>query len=107
MSYEYLKAACFHYPPLISYMLYFDIFYFFNQNISRKTLVTDINGVSLPAVTIFTMAIRYLKEHLFKSADLFTSGFVTERDVKYVLTVPAIWTENSKMFMREAAVEVL
>jgi hypothetical protein len=52
------------------------------------------------------MAIRFLKDHLFKSADLFTSGFVTERDVKYVLTVPAIWTEKSKMFMREAAVEV-
>ncbi|XP_060571607.1 heat shock 70 kDa protein 12B-like isoform X1 [Ruditapes philippinarum] len=76
-----------------------------DENISRKTLVTDINGVALPAVTIFTMAIRFLKDHLFKSADLFTSGFVTERDVKYVLTVPAIWTEKSKMFMREAAVE--
>lgn len=70
-------------------------------------MVEDINGVSMQAVTIFTMAIRYLKEHLFKSAHLFTSGFVTETDVKYVLTVPAIWTEKSKMFMREAAVEVV
>ncbi|XP_045181826.2 heat shock 70 kDa protein 12B-like [Mercenaria mercenaria] len=76
-----------------------------NENISRKTMVYDINGVGMPAVTIFTMAIRYLKDHLFKSADLFSSGFVTERDVKYVLTVPAIWTDSSKMFMREAAVE--
>lgn len=76
-----------------------------NADLSRKTLVHDINGVSMPAVTIFTMAICYLKEHLFKSADLFSNGFVTEADVKYVLTVPAIWSERSKMFMREAAVE--
>jgi hypothetical protein len=29
-----------------------------------------------------------------------------ERDIVWVLTVPAIWTDAAKKFMREAAVEV-
>lgn len=39
-----------------------DIFVFF-QNLSRKTTVEDINGVSMPAITIFALSIRYLRGH--------------------------------------------
>lgn len=75
-----------------------------NETLTRQTTVTDINGVSMPAVTIFTMAIRYLRDQLLQSID-FSGGFYTEQDIEYVLTVPAIWNERSRMFMREAAVE--
>ncbi|KAL4218132.1 hypothetical protein ACF0H5_022868 [Mactra antiquata] len=77
------------------------------EHLNRKTTVTDINGVSRPAIKIFTMAIRYLKHHfitnVFQQPEIGT--FLSERDIKYVLTVPAIWSSNSKHFMREAAVE--
>ena len=33
-------------------------------------------------------------------------GALTKDDVKWVLTVPAIWTDSAKHFMREAAIEV-
>jgi molecular chaperone DnaK (HSP70) len=75
------------------------------QTLTRETTVEDINGVSMPAITIFTMAIKYLKEQLLQSLDL-SSGFVKETDIQYVLTVPAIWDEKARMFMKEAAVEV-
>lgn len=74
------------------------------ETLTRETTVEDINGVSMPAITIFTMAIKYLKEQLLQSLDL-SSGFVKETDIQYILTVPAIWDEKARMFMKEAAVE--
>ncbi|XP_053374466.1 heat shock 70 kDa protein 12A-like isoform X2 [Mercenaria mercenaria] len=58
----------------------------------------------MSAMTIFSMSIRYLREHLIKTVTSQTSG-VEETDLRYVLTVPAIWNDNAKQFMREAAVE--
>lgn len=40
---------------------------------------------------------------------LFSSNLgdkVTVDDINFVLTVPAIWDDTAKMFMREAAIEV-
>ena len=31
---------------------------------------------------------------------------ITEDDITFVLTIPAIWNEPAKQFMREAAVDV-
>ena len=57
------------------------------------------------ALTVFTMSIKYLKEHLLNTLGNRASG-VTDRDVHWVLTVPAIWNDNAKQFMREAAEKV-
>ena len=56
-------------------------------------------------MTIFAMSIRYLKEHFWEAVQRQKVGLV-ETDVRYVLTIPAIWDDNAKQFMREAAVEV-
>ncbi|XP_053399962.1 heat shock 70 kDa protein 12A-like [Mercenaria mercenaria] len=73
-----------------------------NQELSRKTLVDDINGKSKPAMTIFSMSINYLRDHLLKELNNRTTG-IEETDIQYVITVPAIWNDNAKQFMREAA----
>jgi hypothetical protein len=57
-------------------------------------------------MTIFAMSIRYLRNHLLKRLEK-EEPWVKESDIKYILTVPAIWKENAKQFMREAAVEVI
>ena len=59
----------------------------------------------MPAMTIFAMSIRYLKKHLLSRLDK-EEPWVKENDIKYVLTVPAIWNEKAKSFMREAAEQV-
>jgi molecular chaperone DnaK (HSP70) len=52
------------------------------------------------------MSIRYLKDQFLGMArDQVTS--ITESDVQLVLTVPAIWNDAAKQFLREAAVEVI
>lgn len=56
---------------------------------------------------VFSYSIRYLKDHLLEK--LFSSNLgdkVTVDDINFVLTVPAIWDDTAKMFMREAAIEV-
>jgi hypothetical protein len=54
---------------------------------------------------IFAMSIRYLQKHLLDTLQLRHTG-IKESDIKYIITVPAIWGISEKKIMREAAVEV-
>ena len=76
-----------------------------HQKLSRETCIEDITGKSMKAMSIFSMAIRYLKAHLMDTLGNQTMG-IKETDIQYVITVPSIWDDNAKQFMREAAVEV-
>jgi len=54
---------------------------------------------------IFAHGIRYLKNQLKNSLHL--RGFeVHDSEIHWVLTVPAIWNDSAKQFMREAAQDV-
>jgi len=59
----------------------------------------------MSAITIFSMAIKYMREHLMAALKKKDSD-VRESDVMFILTVPAIWSDASKQFMREAAIAV-
>ncbi|XP_053389874.1 heat shock 70 kDa protein 12B-like [Mercenaria mercenaria] len=74
------------------------------KKLTREAHIYDINGNPMPAMTIFAMSIRYLKKHFLSQLDKQVTG-VQETDIQYVLTVPAIWDDRAKQFMREAAVE--
>lgn len=54
---------------------------------------------------MFTHSIRFLKDHLMEEIKKSIVG-ATSSDVEFVLTVPAIWGDKAKMFMREAAIAV-
>lgn len=59
----------------------------------------------MPAVDVFSHAIKYLKDHLLKEhKDRGTS--IKDLDIHWVLTVPAIWDDPAKQFMRKAAEKV-
>ena len=76
------------------------------QSLTRDSLVKDINHIKMSAMKIFAMSIKYLKVHFMEAVKKQTSG-VLETDVRYVITIPAIWDDKAKQFMREAAVEVV
>ena len=59
----------------------------------------------MPAKTVFTMAIKFLKDHLLVRGKAQAFG-LEDSEIKCVLTVPAIWNDAAKQFMREAAVDV-
>jgi hypothetical protein len=64
-------------------------------------------GKSIQALTVFSLAIRFLKEHLIAKIQLGMKGELSDEDIYFVLTVPAIWDDPSKQFMREAAEQVI
>ncbi|XP_060077646.1 heat shock 70 kDa protein 12A-like [Ylistrum balloti] len=74
-----------------------------NPNLRKDTLVKDTTGKSLPAIDVFSHSIKFLKQHLFDTINNHIGGELKEEDIQYVLTVPAIWDDKAKQFMREAA----
>ena len=77
------------------------------QDLSRdSTLESEDGKTTLPAVTIFSHAIRFLGQHLLKQLRLETGEEVPPDLIRWVLTVPAIWKDKAKQFMREAFYEV-
>ncbi|XP_069122352.1 heat shock 70 kDa protein 12A-like [Argopecten irradians] len=71
--------------------------------VSHSFTLGDDQGQSMPAITVFTAAIRYLKNHMIESMS--KSGACGTSDILWVITVPAIFSDASKEFMQEAAVE--
>ena len=64
--------------------------------------IEDIDGRSVTAMKVFGTSIRALMDHLF--------FFFTQRkmemepkDIRWVLTIPAIWSDTGKQFMRKSA----
>ncbi|XP_045204834.2 heat shock 70 kDa protein 12B-like [Mercenaria mercenaria] len=73
-------------------------------HLRRETTIEDETGKTLEAMKVFEHGIRYLKDHALSTIN--TQGkLVDEMDIHWVLTVPAIWSEGAKQFMREAALK--
>lgn len=66
------------------------------------------NGQRLLAYLVFGHALRYFKDSCLKAVNesFVGGGAVSADDVQWVLTVPAIWRQSAKQFMRYAATEV-
>ena len=90
-------------PPPLTQNLHAVVMSF--KGLKRDLTIADDKGRKLNALLVFSMSIRYLKDHVVHTLSNRTSG-VTEKDVHWVLTVPAIWNDNAKQFMREAAEKV-
>ncbi|XP_060065869.1 heat shock 70 kDa protein 12B-like [Ylistrum balloti] len=73
-----------------------------HPDLNRDTVIEDETGKTMKAKTVFAAGIRFLKTH---AEDLInTRGIsVEEWEIRWVLTVPAIWSDAAKQFMREAA----
>ncbi|XP_053398895.1 heat shock 70 kDa protein 12A-like isoform X2 [Mercenaria mercenaria] len=75
--------------------------------LQKDVEIEDILGKPMKAIDVFTEAIRYIKEHLEGVLNDPTREshvpIQKDTDIRWVLTVPAIWNDLSKKFMREAA----
>lgn len=89
-------------------------FYYFSRfkmmlhnklDIEKKTYIEDAYGKPLLAREIFKHAIAFLRNDLKAECSKQLVGGIHDTDVLWVLTVPAIWNETAKRFMREAAEE--
>ncbi|ELU03485.1 hypothetical protein CAPTEDRAFT_43069, partial [Capitella teleta] len=73
------------------------------EKMNRDSLSMASDQSSLPLMDIFTMTIRYLKDHLLESVNKSHGRSVDSKKIRWVITVPAIWSDAAKQFMREAA----
>ena len=65
------------------------------------------SGRSMPAATIFAHAMRYFGTCCLQELqEQAISPAVTVEDIQWVITVPAIWRQSAKQFMRYAALQV-
>ncbi|XP_052811973.1 heat shock 70 kDa protein 12A-like [Mya arenaria] len=86
-------------------------FYRFKMNLHRRTSIQDdekledISGKTLNAKYVFTKAIWYLKNDAIESIRKGTLIPSIESYIQWILTVPAIWTDTAKSFMKSAARE--
>ncbi|XP_060608535.1 heat shock 70 kDa protein 12A-like [Ruditapes philippinarum] len=71
-------------------------------NLRRNMMLSDDQGNRMPALDVFSEAIKYLKDHLMKRLRD-RIGELRDTDIHWVLTVPAIWHDGAKQFMKEAA----
>lgn len=65
-------------------------------------IIEDVTGKSLTAMKVFAKSIEALMQHLF---DIFyqRGKDIQKTDIRWVLTVPAIWSDAAKQFMRKSA----
>lgn len=70
-------------------------------------MAVEMNGKQLPAFKVFAKSIKALVDHLMSQfQQKKTMASLTKEDIKWVLTVPAIWSGKSKQFMRKSALKV-
>ncbi|XP_052091555.1 heat shock 70 kDa protein 12A-like isoform X2 [Mytilus californianus] len=72
------------------------------KGLDKDMMLEDINGREMKASNVFACCIEYIKNKVFKRAEEAVRG-LTEEQVHWMITVPAIWNESARQFMREAA----
>ncbi|XP_062574079.1 heat shock 70 kDa protein 12A-like [Saccostrea cucullata] len=68
----------------------------------KNFMISDENGKEMLALDVFSSSISYLKNDMLEHCKNQLTG-IGENDIRWVITVPAIWSEAAKSFMRKAA----
>jgi len=76
------------------------------KELNEETTITSSNGKEFPAMRLFSYALRFFKDHALKELTSQSSVTIDNDDVRWVITVPAIWKAPAKQFMRQAAYQV-
>lgn len=75
------------------------------QEIAADLEVADISGKKLDALTVFTRTIEFFRHHLTKTIANAVPE-IQEKEIGWVITVPAIWCDSAKKLVRLAAEKV-
>lgn len=72
------------------------------KNLTLQTPIADETGKKLSAIKVFSKSIECLTKHL-KDLLLEKKVVLKDNEALWILTVPAIWDDTAKGFMRKAA----
>uniref|UniRef100_A0A8B9UM80 Heat shock 70 kDa protein 12B n=1 Tax=Anas zonorhyncha TaxID=75864 RepID=A0A8B9UM80_9AVES len=73
------------------------------SDLTMKTELEAVNGQKMPALEVFAHALRFFKQHAVQELQEQCPALPEQGAVRWVITVPAIWKQPAKQFMREAA----
>ncbi|XP_072493149.1 heat shock 70 kDa protein 12B isoform X1 [Notamacropus eugenii] len=73
------------------------------SDLTMKTELEAVNGKKMPALEVFAHALRFFKKHAVQELREQCPSLPERNAIRWVLTVPAIWKQPAKQFMREAA----
>ncbi|KAF3836927.1 hypothetical protein F7725_004391 [Dissostichus mawsoni] len=93
-------------PEEARHWLYFDKFKMKIHSTSDLTMETELEAVSgrkVRAIEVFAHALHFFREHALKEVKDQSSSVLEGEDIRWVITVPAVWRQPAKQFMREAA----
>ena len=70
---------------------------------NEKTLVNDSRGRPFPLLRVVAELLSFVKREALKELSNAMPHPVTAAQVRWVITVPAVWSDEAKGFMRLAA----
>lgn len=68
-------------------------------------VLKEMGGKTMKAMLVFAFCIEYIKDRVLERLHQATDS-LNDDDVRWVLTVPAIWSDQARQFMIEAAAKV-
>ncbi|XP_052762163.1 heat shock 70 kDa protein 12A-like [Mya arenaria] len=78
-----------------------------SKNLTRETTLNDQTGKDIKAMDVYIIVLKYFKrrvmEHVGQVKSDETSHGLSSRQIMWMLSIPAIWTDAVRQFMREAA----
>jgi len=77
------------------------------QDLHRGIEIQAANNRKMLAIKVFSHALRFFKNHCLQELSDQSSTRIVNDDIRWVITVPAIWRQPAKQFMRQAAYEVM
>lgn len=78
----------------------------FRQDVNRDLKISAANGESILALTVFKHSLVYLKYQALRELNDQAEEPISREQIRWVITVPAIWSQQAKQFIREAAYSV-
>lgn len=74
-----------------------------NADVNRDLKISAANGESILALTVFKHSLVYLKYQALRELNDQAEEPISREQIRWVITVPAIWSQQAKQFIREAA----
>jgi molecular chaperone DnaK (HSP70) len=66
--------------------------------------VKSIDGPEMPLMTVIAESLKYISNRALTKLEEQIGKCINLKKIRWVLTVPALWSEEHKLFMRKAAV---
>ncbi|WAR17353.1 HS12A-like protein [Mya arenaria] len=78
-----------------------------SEKLTRETTLQDQTGKEIKAMDVYSIVLQYFKQRVMAhvgqvKSDQTIQGF-SSKEILWMLSIPAIWTDSARQFMREAA----